>query len=561
MFKRLYRYILLVTFTFTISCSYSGVEDYGDTFRLLAASKDSYFVVLGGDVSVELPSGLLYGKGIFGNKIIIGYYVSGIENSYTRAIYALGFNEASLTYSNYFGVELILDENDNQQAVGMELYYNGGEYYLDPLDIKFTEENKATILKGFNSQDIDQLSDDKYIHSTGLSITSTESARYSVATIKSIDNKSFIKGYTLVGSRKISEEIEMSNSLSSNLKTTGYHSIAPFGDNATLTYIKDDKKVEVYEMNSDMIKGRTLTKDNGLGSNAIYSTIATNKDRDIFVAYVDQDANLSMYKKDNGSLDVVTSFNDYFNGVKIGNVSEPIIKIYDNDTVITSYIDNSSKLLKIVVNNFIDSSSADYITIKPPTDLEIISFSVDIIDGSLYYIYSTAIGSEISVYESGLWRVIKSYSVYNNIDFVSIAGVSKKELYFMFHYENEYTTCAGWSEDDNCIIVGDNITDYVALNGFQSYEGTIKSNPNIGSFTIFNGYAYYLYNSSAGLNIAQSWNHYFEPKTPSTEDGLPMVKSNLDIGIFQLVNSNININKDIDLFIDSRNIYMDGSVR
>ena len=56
MFKKLYILILLGTITFTMSCSYSGKEDPGDTFRVLAASKEWYEVVLGGAVTADISS-------------------------------------------------------------------------------------------------------------------------------------------------------------------------------------------------------------------------------------------------------------------------------------------------------------------------------------------------------------------------------------------------------------------------------------------------------------------------------------------------------------------------
>ncbi len=553
MLKKLYIYVLLITTTFTMSCSYSGTEDPGDTFRVLAASKDSYEVVLGGTVYAELPSGLIYGYDDFGKKIIIGHYVSGVEGTYTRAIYANGYNESSQTYFNYFGVELILDENDNQQAVGMEFYYNDGEYYYNQADIQFTDEKRATFLRNFKSPTT-QVSNDKYMVSTGLSITTTKSGTlYSVATIKNADdNESFIKGYVLDNKTIISEEIKMGTATPTNLKTTGYHSIAPFSDNATLTYIMENEKVEVFEINNKLIRGRTLTEDTGLGSNAVYSTIATNKDQDIFVAYVDKDDKLTMYKKDNGTVDEVASFVDYFNGGKIENVSQPIIKIFDNGTVITSYIDNSSKLLKIIVDDFINSASLDFITIIPPTNLEVTSFSVDIIEDTLHYIYSTPMGSEISVYENGLWRVIKNYTIYNNSDFVSIGGVNKKELYFMFSYNYKHQQCNGLDNDTECQEGGDaivqiNTMDYIMLYGFQSKEGAVSATPNIGSFAHFNGVGYYLYNNEQGLRIAETMKDRFNPRPPSTADGLPMVRNGSGIDIFELVNNSTDIDESDEL--------------
>ena len=537
MFKKLYIYMLLVTVTFTISCSYSGAEDPGDTFRVLAASKDWYFVVLGGDVTSDISSGELYGDGGLGRKLIVGYYVESLD--YTRAIYANGYHEETRTFFNYFGVELILDENDNQQAVDMELYYNDGEYYYNKADVKFTKENKATNLKGLDDSIANTMSTDQYMDGTGLSVTTTKNSPilYSVATITDSMNRSIVKGYTLVSGKWREEEIDNRSNGASSRKTTGYHSIAPKGDNGTLTYVRDDEKIEVYELNKTN-KGRTLTEDTGLGINAVYSTIATNKDQDIFVAYVDKDDQLSMFKKDNDTVDKVASFVDYFNGGKIENVSQPIIKIFDNGTVITSYIDNSSKLLKIIVDDFINSTSLDFITIIPPTDLTVTSFSVDIIEDRLYYIYSTPMGSEISVYENGLWRIIKNYTIYNNLDFVSITGLNKDELYFMFHYKDEYEECNGESSSTHgCADTVLDSADYITVYGFQSYESKISTDLQVGSFATYNGTTYYLYNSSGDFKIAQSCDRYFNPRPPSTSDGLPMVRNGSGIDIFELVNN------------------------
>ncbi len=562
MFKKFYIYMLLIIITFTTSCSYSGEEDPGDTFRVLAASNEWYFVVLGGNVTVELPSGQIYGYDVTNKKLIIGHYVDSID--YTKAIYANGYHEESQTYFNYFGVEIILDENDDQQAIGMKLYYNDGEYYYNQTDVEFIEENRATNLKGINVELANTMSNDKYMENTGLSATVTNSGTlYSIATITDSDNRSIIKGYTLVNGSWRDEEIDNSTALPAPArKTTGYHSVAPLGDNATMTYIKDDEKIEVYELNKT-VKGRTLTEGNGLGINAIYSTIATNKAQDIFVAYVDIDDNLSMFKKDNGTVDEVASFVDYFNGVE--NVSQPIIKIYDNGTVITSYIDNESKLLKIIVDDFIDNTTLDYVTITPPTDLKVTAFSVDIIDGAIHYIYSTSdnnfapIGSEVSVYENGLWRIIKTYPIYNNLDFVSIGGVNKKELYFVFHYKYEHQECDGLDNDTECKenvnnIISFDSTDYITLYGSQSYESTISGSPRIGSFITYNNLVYYLYNIVEKFEIATSCSRYFNPMPPSTADGLPTVsvEDNLDIDMFELVNNTTtDINNGLSISVDS----------
>ena len=553
MFKKLYILILLGTITFTMSCSYSGKEDPGDTFRVLAASKEWYEVVLGGAVTADISSGELYGSDGL-RKLIIGYYVESPE--YTKAIYANGFNEESRTYFNYFGVELILDENDNQQAVDMEFYYNDGEFFYDKSDVKFTKENKATFLKGFDPTETEIISTDKYVTGTGLSITSTESSTlYSVATIKnSDDNDTFIKGYVVLDNGTlIREEIMKDASTPTNLKTTGYHSIAPFGDNATLTYIKEDEKVEVFEINKDLVNGRTLTGDIGLGINAVYSTIATNKDQDIFVAYVDKGDKLSMFKKAKSSADTVASFIDYFNGVKIENVSKPIIKIFDNGTMITSYIDNSSKLLKIIVDDFTDSTSPNYITIVPPTNLTVTSFSVDIIEDTLHYIYSTPISAEVSVYEDNLWRVIKTFAMYSNVDFVSIAGVNKKELYYTFHFKGESEQCNGSdSNTPNCTITIIESTDYGSLFGFQSHEGEIGASPNIGSFATQKSSVYYLFNSTVGLRMTKSTTYAFWPRGISTSDGLPVTtQDSSDIDMFELVSNQTDINNISDQSNDS----------
>ena len=134
-----------------------------------------------------------------------------------------------------------------------------------------------------------------------------------------------------------------------------------------------------------------------------------------------------------------------------------------------------------------------------------------------------------------------------------MAGVNKKELYFMFHFKNEFMECTGDQIYPNCTTVGDNTTDYSAIYGYQSYEGVINANPNIGSFTVYNGMAYYLYNTVTNLKVIKSCNRYYNPMPPSTADGLSManIEDNFDIDMFKLVNNSTDINGN-DMIYDNK---------